>query len=135
MVLITGGRYQGKQAFAAEMAEKKEHGFLRCGGPGGVADGRFDEPEQMFNAELILHMESFIRREMEQGGEPELLIRRLLKENCEAVVVADEIGSGIVPVDPFERGYRETAGRMCQKLAADSDRVYRVVCGIGVRIK
>ena len=48
---------------------------------------------------------------------------------------ADEIGYGIVPVDRMEREYREQTGRVCTRLAAYSEKVYRVMCGIGQVIK
>lgn len=50
--------------------------------------------------------------------------------------MTQEIGYGLVPVDAFDRRYRELeAGRICTVLAANSDQVDRVVCGIGVTIK
>ena len=51
------------------------------------------------------------------------------------IIICDEIGCGLVPVDAFEREYREAAGRICTVLAEHADEVYRVVCGIGMRIK
>ena len=59
----------------------------------------------------------------------------LADENPDIVIVSDEIGYGIVPVDAFDREYRETVGRICTELAVYSDKVYRVVCGIGVPVK
>ena len=43
--------------------------------------------------------------------------------------------NGIVPIDSFEREYRERTGRILVKLAEQADEVVRVVCGIGQRIK
>ena len=60
---------------------------------------------------------------------------RLMQENPDAFVTADEIGCGIVPMEAFERGYRETDGRICQRIAAYSEEVHRVICGLGMRIK
>ena len=37
--------------------------------------------------------------------------------------------------DAFEREYREAVGRICTAFADRADRVDRVVCGIGMRIK
>ena len=37
-----------------------------------------------------------------------------------------EVGYGLVPVDAFERQYREAVGRICTNLAACADRVDRV---------
>ena len=48
---------------------------------------------------------------------------------------AQEVGYGVVPVDAFDRKYREAVGRVCTKLAAYSHKVTRVVCGIGTVIK
>ena len=53
----------------------------------------------------------------------------------EAVVTANEVGSGIVPLDREERTWREACGRALCVLAGHADQVTRVVCGIGVRIK
>ena len=51
------------------------------------------------------------------------------------ILVTDEIGYGIVPIDPFEREYREETGRICCLLAEKSEEVWRVCCGIGTRLK
>lgn len=154
MIFITGGRCQGKCTFILEMAGEKRAGFERCSplsGPlkadlsgvsdtaarfaPGAADGRTDEFCKAFSAPLILHLESYVRRLMKVDRDPDVFLQRLIQENGQAVVAADEIGSGIVPIDPFEREYREAAGRAGQKAAAASWQVYRVVCGIGVRLK
>ena len=60
---------------------------------------------------------------------------KLIKKCPDIVIVTQEIGYGLVPVDAFERRYRELTGRICTVLAANSDQVDRVVCGIGVTIK
>ena len=46
------------------------------------------------------------------------------------VVIADEVGSGVVPVDEAERIFREQAGRLSVMLAQRAGRVIRVVCGL-----
>ena len=62
-------------------------------------------------------------------------LAELMQENPDAFVTADEIGCGIVPMEAFERDYRETDGRICQRIAAYSEEVHRVICGLGMRIK
>ena len=49
--------------------------------------------------------------------------------------LGDEIGNGIVPMEHEEREYRELTGRLLCELANKADRVERIVCGIGERIK
>ena len=46
------------------------------------------------------------------------------------VVIATEVGGGVVPTDPDERRKREAAGRLACLLAARADTVIRVCCGL-----
>ena len=52
-----------------------------------------------------------------------------------AKMAVEETGMGIVPVDRKERDFRETCGRTLCLAAQLSDEVWRVICGIGERIK
>ena len=47
-----------------------------------------------------------------------------------AVVIATEVGGGVVPMDPVERENREKAGRLSCLLAQRADTVIRVQCGL-----
>ena len=60
---------------------------------------------------------------------------QLLAGANEKVIVGEEIGSGIVPMDAFQRKWREETGRIYCMLAAKASQVWRVVGGIGQRIK
>ena len=53
---------------------------------------------------------------------------------CE-VVIATEVGGGVVPVDRQERDDREAAGRLAVQLARRADTVIRVFCGIPTVLK
>ncbi|CAC9925358.1 adenosylcobalamin biosynthesis protein CobU [Aedoeadaptatus nemausensis] len=57
------------------------------------------------------------------------------KENIELVFVTNEVGSGIVPMHPLSRAFRDIQGRVNQFLASRAEEVYLVVSGIPVRIK
>ena len=46
------------------------------------------------------------------------------------VVIAAELGGGVVPADPEARRRREDAGRLACLLAARADTVIRVFCGL-----
>ena len=50
-------------------------------------------------------------------------------------MVSDEIGLGVVPLDPFERLWREETGRALCVLAERAQRVERICCGLGMRLK
>jgi adenosylcobinamide kinase/adenosylcobinamide-phosphate guanylyltransferase len=51
------------------------------------------------------------------------------------IMVADEVGMGIVPEYPDARVFRDLNGRFNQMLAAASNQVYFVVAGIARRLK
>lgn len=88
------------------------------------------EENQVWNN---LHL--WFREKLKAGGQPEEELREYVRQHPDSVFISDEVGNGIVPSDEFEREYRERLGRMLTELAAQSDRVERVICGIGQRIK
>ena len=67
--------------------------------------------------------------------DPRAFAEAFYAEHPDAVVVADEVGSGVVPVSAEDRAFREAVGRALCVLAGKAGQVTRCVCGIGVRIK
>ncbi len=51
------------------------------------------------------------------------------------VVIATEVGGGVVPVDAEQRAAREAAGRLSCLLARRAQRVVRVFCGLPMVLK
>ena len=51
------------------------------------------------------------------------------------VVIATEVGGGVVPIDPAQRAAREGAGRLSVLLAQRAQRVVRVFCGLPMELK
>lgn len=106
-----------------------------------VCDGRLPEKEEkeaLKEGKKLLILNSFhklVKENLKEGKNPALLVETLCGEYPECYVISDEIGNGIVPVDAFEREYRECTGRLLTKLAAGADEVVRVLCGIGQKIK
>lgn len=56
-------------------------------------------------------------------------------DEVDVVISSDLIGSGIVPMDAFDRCWREVTGRVLTDIASRADEVYRVTCGIEQRLK
>jgi adenosylcobinamide kinase / adenosylcobinamide-phosphate guanylyltransferase len=48
------------------------------------------------------------------------------------ILVTNEVGGGIVPLNPLARQYRDVVGRINQWLAAQADEVWYVVSGIAL---
>ena len=72
---------------------------------------------------------------MQAERDTENLADELIRRNPGIILVSDEVGYGVVPVDAFDRAYRERVGRICTELAAFSQKVTRVICGAGMVIK
>lgn len=51
------------------------------------------------------------------------------------VVVCREVGCGVVPMDRGDRDWREAVGRLCCALAREAEVVYRLQCGLAMRLK
>ena len=51
------------------------------------------------------------------------------------IVVSDEVGSGIVPMHPGARAYRDLVGIAHQRLASLADEVVLVVAGLPLTLK
>ena len=64
------------------------------------------------------------------------LIKGLCGQDYSAVVVISALPcSGPVPIDQFERSWRDEVGKACQVIAMYSSEVYRMLCGIPQRLK
>ena len=50
------------------------------------------------------------------------------------VVVSDEVGLGLVPMDPLGRAFRDVLGIVHQRLVADSDEAWFLVAGRAIRL-
>lgn len=51
------------------------------------------------------------------------------------VVICQETGCGVIPMARAERERREALGRLCCQLAQQAEAVWRVTCGLGMRLK
>ena len=124
MRIITGGAFQGKRAFAEKLYPGVEW-----------TDGGRCALDEIRTCRAVYGFHEFVKRWLEQGKSWEELASLMLEENRDLILICDEIGCGLVPVDAFEREYRESTGRVMNALAEQAERVDRVVCGIGRRIK
>ena len=113
MVLILGALGAGKRAYA------KTLGF-------GDADLSADP---YADAPVLTDLEACLRSDPASGERlfPVLLTKRL--------VLCREVGSGVIPLDPNERAWREAVGRLCCALAKEATAVVRVTAGIPIAIK
>ena len=67
--------------------------------------------------------------------EGDALAAALRARTALTVVVANEVGLGIVPQTPLGRRFRDAAGVLNQKVAAASSAVHFVAAGLAMRLK
>ena len=124
MILIFGGACQGKKTFARESFGLSEEDIACC-----TAEG---EPD--WSRKALSGVEQYLLGCLQRGEDPaNTPLEGPMVE--EKILICQEIGSGIVPIDPLMRRWREETGRALQRLARRSDQVWRVFCGIPQRIK
>ena len=70
-----------------------------------------------------------------EGQDPREFAEQFCREHPDAVVTANEVGAGVVPMAAEDRAFREAVGRALCVIAGKAENVTRCTCGIGVRIK
>lgn len=123
MILITGGAYQGKTDYAQAHFQFE------------ITDGASCGFEDIKSSKILKNYHILVRRIANAGLDAETFTQTLCKENPGCIILIDEIGSGIIPMEKSERIWRESVGRCGCIIAAHSDSVIRLVCGIPTAIK
>ncbi len=125
MELIIGGAFQGKMEYARNSIQAS----------GTVFTCRQDGAEPDFSADIVEHIERFVLGCLRENRSSVAFFKERREAWAHCVLIADDISSGVVPIDPEMRAWREETGRLLAYLAGDAARVHRVFCGIGQVIK
>ena len=107
MIFVFGPLYSGKKETAMKL--------LRCG-------------EEELARRAVWDVQDLAAK----SGDLSLLAEELGRMD---VVIATEVGGGVVPVSRSERAAREAAGRLNCLLAQRAETVVRVFCGIPMVLK
>ena len=124
MVLIIGGAYQGKLAFARETFALSEGDIFTC------TDGRID-----FSRRCVDRLEEYVLACVREGVDPASLFASSPESWADSILICRDLSCGVVPISAEERAWRNETGRLCQYLAARADRVSRLFCGLEQRLK
>ena len=108
MVLIFGGVYQGKLAYA-----KVHYG----------------------DREIIDQIDNWILSLIELDEDVIEKVKELIAVHPDAVVICNDISCGVVPISALHRKWRDETGRAMSLLAAHSEEVIRMFCGIPTKLK
>ena len=110
MILIIGGSYQGKTEYALT---------------------------NFPNARFLNQAHLLIKKRVAEGKSEAKILAELKETVAEGdwVIISDDIGNGVVPLDKTDRKWREICGRVLIEIAKEATEVHRVILGIGQRIK
>ena len=106
MIFVTGPLYAGKRDCIRQLI--------------GLSEAEFSEKAVWDVQELA------------EPGNIDQLAEQLSEKE---IVIATEVGCGVIPIDASEREKQEAAGRLACALAQRADTVIRVCCGIPQLLK
>lgn len=125
MIFIIGGAYSGKTEYAASMGISREK----------MIDGKDMDINQNDGIVCIKNYHLLIKRLVNSGIDPMGFTKEIFRKNSGIVIISDEIGNGIIPLEKQNRVWREQTGKVCCYIAENADKVIRIVCGIPTVIK
>ena len=126
MILIFGGVYQGKLAYALERFDISDSDVFRCDEESTCAPAG-----KKVIYELDRWILALIKADMDSNKE----VQELIEANKDAIIICNDISCGVVPEDPIQRKWREAVGRALSEIAGKSDEVVRLFCGIATKLK
>lgn len=126
MDFIIGGYGQGKRQYVKKAYQITQEIML---------SGEQEDYEKILCAPCIYDFHLLIRRLMLDHKDYQAYVMKLFENGTCKILISNEIGYGIVPLDAFEREYREAVGRMSCLAVRHAGRVVRVICGLGQIIK
>ena len=140
MKLIIGGFAQGKLEYVLETVKAAyclidETNFQNHEEHPAEGGAFIDSAILTADAEVVIinHLHLIIR-EIGQKESAKAWIHKLI-DVCSVsgrglIIISDEVGSGVIPIDADDRKFREDVGRILCDLAREAEHVERIICGL-----
>lgn len=126
MMLIIGGRYQGKTTYAKTAYNLKKS---------DIVSGEKLDVRKIKNVKCIDDLEEYIKKLIQENKDVMNEIEKIKSKNKDLIFICDEVGCGIVPMKKTDRLYRDMVGKVCCNIANDSEKVIRMFASIPIIIK
>lgn len=84
---------------------------------------------------LTLWLSNLMAADRDIAAETDALIEALNETSAPVILVSNEIGLGLVPMEPLSRRFRDEQGRLNQRIAAAATRVEFIAAGLPLRLK
>lgn len=164
VTLILGGARSGKSAHALRLAAEPPHVFLATAealddemaarirlhqaeraADWGLVEAPLDlaaairanaaEGTTLLIDCLTLWLSNLMHHERDADAEIEALLTALADVPGQFVLVSNEIGLGLAPMNALGRAFRDAQGRLNQRVAAVADRVEFIAAGLPITLK
>jgi len=84
---------------------------------------------------LTMWLSNHLLAQNDISAESDQLVNACKKLSCPTVLVTNEVGASVVPDNPLARRFQSEQGRLNQRIAAISDLVINVICGLPLCLK
>lgn len=116
MIFIVGGTASGKSSFARENFLIKGYEIV-------------DDFHKIVK-------ENYLNNILSENNVADFFENYFIEKDLEKlVIISNELGAGIIPIEKSDRDFREINGKVNIHIASKSDEVYRMICGCATRIK
>lgn len=124
MHVIFGGAFNGKRAYVENMIQGRKAQWI---------DAELDVLVLLPDVEVVVIFG--VENLLESKGKKLIEKLEIWDKQAEVIVIATEIGRGIVPMDASMRKLRDDVGRFYQQLFTKASRVTRIWYGISQTLK
>ncbi len=127
MELYIGGYGQGKLEYVLKVSGcDRKHVVSR--------------PQQIMkyaqNDTVIFYLfHKWFYEEIQKGSHPEEEMEEVIAHYEKIMIISNEVGNGIVPMHAADRQYRDRLGAYLCRIAQRAERVERIICQMGQRLK
>lgn len=121
MKLITGGANQGKLDYAKKIYNLNDN---------DVCSGKEFCLSTNSTVKCIYDYQLLVKKIIDLDQDPIAFTKQLIFKYPNLIIILNEIGSGIIPIDKENRVWREQVGKAGCLIAKNAESVERIVCGI-----
>lgn len=119
MILVFGGAYNGKLAYIKEKYNLDEEDIFYC-----------NSSNINLEKKVICGFHIFVRNMILENKSPLEYIENNMDKLKDKIIITDDIGLGIVPIEKIDRIWRDEHGKSIQYISSKSKKVIRIFLGI-----
>ncbi|MGG7077508.1 bifunctional adenosylcobinamide kinase/adenosylcobinamide-phosphate guanylyltransferase [Clostridium sardiniense] len=119
MILVFGGAYNGKLAYVKEKYNLDEEDIFYC-----------NSDNINLEKKVICGFHIFVRNMILENKSPLEYIKSNMDKLKDKIIITDDIGLGIVPIEKTDRIWRDEHGKSIQYISSKSKKVIRIFLGI-----